>query len=370
MKKEILIITGTLGGGGAEKVLENTLNYWNYDKYNVTLLVVCDHHHYYNINKNVNIVFLNKFVPHSYFGYLLHFHKLTRWYFECRIKSLFYGKRYDAIISFSEGSALICHSLVMDKTENNISWVHCDMSKFLWCRFMFESENEIKDIYRRMSSVVCVSESSMNAFIARFGEMRQLSHIYNLIDKEVIRAKAEEFAITKKNFTVVSCGRLMDVKRFDRVINVAKIIKERGYSVEFWILGKGELESRLKTLVDNYKLSDSVYFFGFQSNPYPFIRACDIFLVTSDTEAYPTVICEALCLGKTIVSTPVPGCVELIKDDVGIVSEFDNQSIANDLERLIKSENLISQYENKAKEKGDTFQPTEIMKSIYDLIEK
>ena len=227
MKKEILIITGTLCGGGAEKVLETTLSYWNYDKYSVTLLVVCDHHHYYNINKNVNIVFLNTIIPQSYFLYLLHYYKLTRWYFMHRIRSIFKGKRYDAIISFSEGSALICHSLMMDKTENNISWVHCDMSEFLWCRFMFESENEIQDIYQRMSSVVCVSESSKNAFITRFGDMSHLLYIYNLIDKEVIRAKAEEFAITKKKFTVVSCGRLMNIKRFDRVINVAKIIKEQ-----------------------------------------------------------------------------------------------------------------------------------------------
>lgn len=371
MKKNILIITGTLGGGGAEKVLETTLKFWDYTKYSVTLLVICNHNNLHQINNNVNIVYLNKIIPKSYFNTFLHFHKLSLFYFSMRINSIFKDEKFDSIISFSEGSALLCHSLMTNRTENNITWVHCDMSRYMWFSFMYNSEAEIKGIYKKMSHIVCVSESAKYGFIQRFGNLRQLTFIYNLIDKNVIRTRSLETKIRKNKFTIVSCGRFVAIKRFDRVIEIAKLIKEWGYDAEFWIIGKGnELEQKLKLLSVEYGLNEYVRFLGFKSNPYPYIKECDVLLVTSDSEAYPTIICEALCLGKTIISTPVPGCIELLKDGVGIISKFDNVSIAKDLEKLINSKELMQQYECKAKEKGDKFLPSQIMHRIYDLIEK
>lgn len=367
MKKNILIITGTLGGGGAEKVLETTLNHFDYNSYNIKLLVYT-YSENKNIPKDVDIKYITK--NSTRFGvYFLHFKTLHDIYLRHKLNTIFSNCTFDTIISFSEGKALLCHSLLLKLGKRNISWVHCDISNYMWFKFMFKSEVQIQQIYSQMDQIICVSNAARNGFISRFGLSNKTSTIYNVIDKDLIRKKSLEFSVTKTRFTITTCGRFIDIKRFDRIIETAKILRNRYIeNIEFWLIGQGPLLYNLQILTEKYNLTDIIKFQGFQTNPYPFIKASDILLVTSDTEAYPTVICEALSLGKIVISTPVPGCIELLKNNVGVITEFDNNKIADSIVSIIKDKKLKEYYETNSKLAGEKFSPKEIMRQIYSLI--
>ena len=111
-----------------------------------------------------------------------------------------------------------------------------------------------------------------------------------------------------------------------------------------------------------------VKFLGYQANPYPYIKVSDIFVLTSDTEGYPTVVCEALCLGKPVISTNITGSDELLANGIGILTGFEPDAIAEQIGRLIQSRELCSHYAHLAAQRGQQFQPQDVMAQIYSLL--
>ena len=75
---------------------------------------------------------------------------------------------------------------------------------------------------------------------------------------------------------------------------------------------------------------------GLKSNPYPFIKSADVFLLSSRSEAYPTVLLEALILNKKILATDVPGVKEILRNyDNKIIVSNNDDSIENGINLLL-----------------------------------
>ena len=163
-------------------------------------------------------------------------------------------------------------------------------------------------------------------------------------------------------------GRLADQKRQERIVEIAKILNNRGCDIEYWILGTGPRERELKDLVHSEGLDNVVFFKGFQSNPYPYIKTADVFLLTSQTEGYPLVICEALCLGKAIVSTKVTGANELLSGDVGFLCGYNSLELSDAIEKVYRNPELLSFYSKKAYVKSLDFDIEKTMNEIYTVI--
>ena len=69
-------------------------------------------------------------------------------------------------------------------------------------------------------------------------------------------------------------------------------------------MGDGQEREGLQALADN---ADNIHFHGYQSNPYPFITASDLFMIPSHAEGFSTVMLESLLLGVATMSTKVSG---------------------------------------------------------------
>lgn len=92
-------------------------------------------------------------------------------------------------------------------------------------------------------------------------------------------------------------------KGFQRLLNVVNRLQSEGYLFDLWILGDGPERKSLSNLAAKLPQKDSVFFGGFQNNPYPYMHAADIFVCSSLVEGYSLVIGEALILGRQIVAT-------------------------------------------------------------------
>lgn len=369
--KRILFIHQTLEAGGAEKVLIDILNNFNYLEYQVSLLIMNYKGVYCNqINTNCRLNVLLKDYEQRLLGYLrkCHMTKIVNYYLRFKIRRLFKNQYYDTVISFMEGIPMLSHGYILDKADRHITWVHTDLVQNDWCKSVYSSQQQREDIYSRMHEVVVVSEGAKQSFIKLF-PLLSPKVIVNLIDKPQIIEKSNASKYSFKKFTVCSIGRLCQSKRHDRIVEVADLCKQHKMDIDFIIIGKGPLHDYLQDLIQKKNVEDAVHLLGFKANPYPYLAASDIFLITSDAEGYPLVVCEALCLGKPIVSTDVTGPHELLEDNVGVLTELDSLAIFNAVRAIYLNQERRLFYSSQALQKSRCFDVDTQMNAIYNLIQ-
>ena len=367
MKKKILFIQSSLGGGGAEKVLIDMLSNFDYTKFDVSLLLFVKNGVYVNdVDKRVKQYHLCENIQKNYF--LRFALKIYAW-FNCKflLKWILNKQNlesYDYIISFMEGIPLILHSIINKKNAKSISWVHIDMLNNHWTNRFFSKGAEL-DLYQKLDEIVFVSSDALKQFDKLFiGVHTQKRVILNPILKDKIIEMSKVESISCNKTTIISVGRLAEQKRYDRLIRVAKIVKDKGFDVDFWILGVGGLDSELKRLAKD--LDVDIKFLGFQRNPYAYMAAADIFLSTSSAEGYPLVVAESLCLGKPIVSTKSTGPIEMLNNgEYGVLTDHDDESIANGLLSLLESSEQRTYYSKQAIKRSETFDIEKTMNEVY-----
>lgn len=115
-------------------------------------------------------------------------------------------------------------------------------------------------------------------------------------------------------------GRLIPLKGVDMLINAFYEISKEIEGVKLLIIGDGEEEERLKNLTNQLNLRDKVIFAGYQKDIYTYINLMDIFILPSVREGLPMVVLEAAALKKAVITTPLPGVMEFIKNgETGLV---------------------------------------------------
>lgn len=370
MKKKILFIHQNLQGGGAEKVLLDVINNFDYEVYDLTLLLI-EGSGVYNeqIDRRVKVITLFSQREIILLGYLkkLRFWTSVNYYLKRKVDKLLFDSSFDTIVSFMEGISTKCHGFITNKAKRNVTWVHIDLLLNNWCHNEFKDFNEQRAIYEKMDQIVTVSVGAKLSFEKLFSGLN-CKVIYNFIDKNQILENAKHNISKPTRFTVCNVGRLANQKRQDRIIEVADICKKNNTDIDFLILGHGPLLKRLEDEVERRGLQEYINFLGFQKNPYPYIASSDVFLLTSDSEGYPLVICEALCLGKPIVATDVTGPHELLVDGSGILTSKDPMDIYNAIYRFYTNRELMEEYANKSLSKSSIFDMEQQMKEIYNVL--
>ena len=214
MKYNVLFIMPAMLNGGAEKVLIDILKHFDYDKYNVSLLLECKEGPYINdIPDEVELIYLHKknlWIERLY-RYMIMLH--CKWFVYqilCRFPLLwhFKGRNFDTIVSFMEGMAVRMHSYISDKADRNISWVHIDFKKKHWSLDFFSNEQEEYECYQKMDKIIFVSRDAKDRFkeIFKFEDYK-LEVVYNLIDCDEIKKLANSKIIEKNKFTICMVGR-------------------------------------------------------------------------------------------------------------------------------------------------------------------
>lgn len=354
--KKILFIINTLNPGGAEKVLVSILNYIDHKKYNIHLCLLFNEGVYFNdLSENINIHFVYNNTKSLHYKLHLAAKKFlkTRLFQKLYIRNKITDK-YDTIVSFAEGNALLYHSFIIDKASNNITWIHADLYKNHYTKRIFFNHEE-KKCYIQLNKIIYISNNVKNSFIKRFNIQLESDIIYNLIDLNNIRTLSETKLINKIKFTVCSVGSLYKIKAFEKIIYVSNLLKSNNIDIQFWIIGEGSERKTLEKLITDNNLEDTVYLFGYSKNPYPYIKSCDLYINTSLSEGYPLSICEALCLGKPIIATRTLGSEEILENSrYGIITDHNIEDIYNSILQLFYNTEKRNYYSlmaiNRAKE--------------------
>ena len=152
----------------------------------------------------------------------------------------------------------------------------------------------------------------------------------------------ESFGLLSTQLQCAFIGRVTQIKRPDRFLDVVSEIKKRGVKIDFFIAGDGELLEICRERTVREDLPVTVL--GWQSDIEKVLSAADIVVLTSDNEGTPLSLIQAGMASLPVVTTRVGSVPEIVLDGVtGIITSLDVQEIANALEKLANSNELRAQ---------------------------
>lgn len=172
---------------------------------------------------------------------------------------------------------------------------------------------------------------SAKMIIAQNEEMRkQLLEFYSLSDKKVVTinnpvdkdyviasADGLDNPFNNTEFNFLSVCNIAYSKGIDILIKAWKKVKVSIPNAHMYIVGRNTSEYA-QHLMDKVKELEDFTFLGFQSNPYSYLKYCDVFVLPSRMEGFPNVVLEAMCFNRPVAATT---CVTIIKD---IIQEGQN----------------------------------------------
>lgn len=345
--KKILFVVESLKIGGAEKALISILKLIDYNRYDINLLIIsktgelqgelakltnlkikyltCD-------SKSLAKKIINRFKIKAVYGII-----------PSQLVGNYICKEADIVIAFTEGFLTKWIASTNRKCKK-IAWVHTDMINNDWPyeTKIFKSYKEEEDAYQKFDEIVGVSESVSEGIRTKFNCIN-VTTIYNILDPDLMD-KVDREIVNKRNgeINIVSVGRLEYVKGYDLLIGAMSVLhKNHVKNATLTIVGDGSQKEELTKIIQKYGLSHIIRLVGFQSNPYPFIKAGDLFVCPSRKEGFNIAILEAMALGKPIVSTNSAGPKEILHNgEYGILTEIDITSLAEGIAIMLERNNL------------------------------
>ena len=244
---------------------------------------------------------------------------------------------YDLTISF-----LTPHNIVLNKVKakKKLAWIHTDYTKI-----SVNVEKEIK-VWSQFDHIVSISEDVTRSFLSVFPTLAgKIIEIANILSPRTVRAKAlaskVDFLIQNGRVNLLSVGRFTFAKNFDNVPDICRRILQEGCEVYWYIVGYGGDEQLIKEKIKEAGMKEHVILLGKRENPYPFIKACDIYVQPSRFEGNAVTVREAQILCKPVVAANYPTAHSQIKQGVdGIIVPQDNVGCAHEIAQFIKNKEL------------------------------
>lgn len=341
--KKIFILSNDMNGGGAEKVLLTLLRNIPREDYQLTLGLV--------YRRGPHLEHIPPDIP-------------VRYLFDDGVRGTTNLIRTDAEglyqkiappdsdieIAFLEGNATKILSKSRNAKAKKMAWVHIDLNLYHYTAPIYHGDEEELLTYQAFDRLVFVSQGAQAGFEARFGTTLQERSVvrYNPIDAEEIMRMSEAFPVPKRRLTLCASGRLVPEKGFQRLLDTVGKLQTEGSLFDLWILGDGPEQKPLMRQAAALPQKDAVSFWGFQNNPYPYMRTADIFVCSSLVEGYSLVIGEALILGRQVVATNCCGTREALQGGkYGILTDNDEEGLYRGLQAALNAVSSFGAQESK-----------------------
>ena len=219
--------------------------------------------------------------------------------------------------------------------DRRVAWIHNDATRHGL------DEERCLATYADFDAVVNVSRACKEIF-DRIGPTLSAKStvVLNMMDTARIERLAREPRPydDSDTFRIVTVARLDNrQKRLDRVVDACAELKAAGVRRFTWhVVGGGPDSDMLLRQACERDVEDVLTFVGHTSNPFPYVAGADLFVLTSDYEAYGMVLAEALTLGVPVVSTRFPAASEVVADgEDGLLADFTVRSLVEAVSRLM-----------------------------------
>lgn len=252
------------------------------------------------------------------------------------------------------------------QAKKKITWNHTDYDT------LFPNRSMDLETYSKVDAVVSVSPACTEKIKAFYPELANKAiTIENALAGQFIEQCAKELQIdmlSDETTTLLSIGRFCDAKNFDNVPDICHRLVEDGLDVKWYLIGYGGDEPLIRQKIAEAGMGDRVIILGKKDNPYPYMRACDLYVQPSRYEGKAVTVREAQLLGKPVVITNYATAGSQLEDGIdGVIVPVDNVGCAAGIAALLRDPVRMRQLSENCK-KRDYTNRDEIEK-IYALME-
>lgn len=364
----ILFFIHDLGQGGAEKVLVNLVNNMNKEIFDIHVISIFGggiNEKFLSEKVHYSSIFPKEFPANS---------KILKLFTPKFLHKWFIKEKFDIEVSYLEGPTARIVSGCTDKDTKLVSWIHCRMQNKNECSVGFRNYHEAKLCYSKFDYTVCVSEWVMNYFTKSFEFTKPIGVLYNTNESDEIKMKSQEMitdvVFEEDCFNICSVGKISNVKGFDRLVKIHKQLLEDNIKNHIYIFGKGEDKNKLESCIAEKNLSETFTFMGYKTNPYKYVKNCDLYVCSSRSEGFSTSVTESLIVGTPVVTTLCSGMKEMLgeNNEYGIVTENDEDALYEGIKKMLTTEGLLEYYSEKALERGKKFSTEKTVKAVENML--
>ena len=363
MKKRILFMIGTLQSGGVSKSIVNLLNVMDRTTYDVHLLLldragdilspylpsditVHVNREIENLHRGLRGVRALLFTGHLLlaFGSLLRMlmSKISRAWagrWLAYLMPRFTDLTFDLIIDYGGQQQLY---YMVDKLDGKkkITFFHNDYSKWPY----YYAADRL--YYPKVDQILSISQTCVDVLKAYFPDCKdKISVMQNISSPVLITKQANETVdLPIAPLLLVSLGHIMRRKGTDFSIDAAKILQKKGVEFKWMLVGK-VVEKDLIRRIEQEGLADRFVVLGIRSNPYPYIKAADIYVHPARFEGKSIALDEAKILCKPIIVTNFSTVNDQFEDRVNAsICEMNGGALADAIIELATNKELCQSY--------------------------
>lgn len=253
-------------------------------------------------------------------------------------------------------------------SRKKIAWNHTDYT------ILGPDKAYDRELYQKLDFVVSVSETCTGQLLKSYPELQEKAiTIENVLSKRLVKLQAEASDVTAEMLNdgcikLLSIGRFSDQKNFDNVPDICRRILEAGLDIRWYLIGYGGDEPLIRQRIQEAGMEDRVMILGKKENPYPYIKACDLYVQPSRYEGKAVTVREAQMLCKPVVITRYATSASQLEDGVdGVIVPMDNEGCAAGIAAVIRDEKLRQKLIENTKARDYT--NAEEIQKIYRVME-
>lgn len=268
-------------------------------------------------------------------------------------------KEYDLAISFQQP-----HNIILEKVKakKKIGWIHTDYS-------VVEVDVRAElPVWNSLDHIISISEDTTTTFCKSFPSLEdKILIIENMLSSQFVREQANQKSIQLDGkIKLLTVGRFCYQKAFENAVRICAHLVNAGLPVKWYAIGYGDKQTIVKA-INKYSMQKHFIIIGKTSNPYPYMKACDIYVQPSRYEGKAVTVREAQMLCKPVVITEFPTSKSQLTDGFdGIIVPMDIEGAAYGIQALISNKTLQEELSRNCAQK-DYGNFSEINK-LYNLI--
>jgi len=358
--KKICFLWGGLKRGGSETAMISLVEELK-DYYDITILchkAICEYHSLprmhlvFSDNGNPTTPISKLLSKIKFYSLIFRAIKSSNICISSEMPSIFIVANLFSIL-LKKPIILWNHSII---GENNLT--RSNAEEFL-NKFSLKRANHITNVSN-------YTQKSMFNYI--HSRVNNSNVIYNIFKYKNDQAYCKNI---KNTPIIIAVGSICKNKNFELLIDSIKFIKDK-YNIELYlnIIGSGSDIEYLQYKIDNLKLNKCIKLLGYIDNPSDYIRNSSMLISSSNSEALPTVVIEALACEVPVIATNT-GAAEILENGkYGIVVERNNVSqMANAILEVLDNYEIAKNKAKLGKQSLTRFSPEKIVPQWIELIE-
>lgn len=246
---------------------------------------------------------------------------------------------YDCVVAWEEGftSYFLANNVIAKK---KIGYIHPDYQRARFSKYADEIALQGLD---KIAFVSKATAASFRQAIPALADKAITIPNTLVVDEILKKSKEETETFEKGSFDIISVCRLDNVsKALDRAAKVASRLKKDGLDFKWYFVGDGVSREMFEGWIKENDAEDRIILLGEKSNPHPYTKKADLFVLQSYYEGKPMSVSEAMILDTPVMISAFAAAKEQVEDGItGFIAGNSEDAVYEKLKYIIENKHIL-----------------------------